>query len=194
MPDRDRPAPRSAPPARGGNDRGDARSDSRGDARRGPGNDRPRDASGPRNPSGPRGDRPRDDRPHDAARPHDASRNPAPRDRSIRPSERPADPNAPAPRRNAPLSRRPARPTVRGPSVKVPLDVARLVRAGHPWVFRHTVRRDLDNLAEGTVVPVIDEDGYGVGWGLVEAEGAIGVRMLSLAADFTWNEAEMLTR
>ncbi len=83
---------------------------------------------------------------------------------------------------------------MRGPSVKVPLEVARLVRAGHPWVFRHTVRRDLDNLAEGTVVPVIDEDGYGVGWGLVEAEGAIGVRMLSLAADFMWNEAEMLSR
>ena len=121
-------------------------------------------------------------------------RNAAPRDRSIRPSERPADPNAPAPRRNTPLARRPARPTVRGPSVKVPLEVARLVRAGHPWVFRHTVRRDLDNLAEGTVVPVIDEDGYGVGWGLVEAEGAIGVRMLSLAADFAWNEAEMTAR
>lgn len=83
---------------------------------------------------------------------------------------------------------------MRGPSVKVPLDVARLVRAGHPWVFRHTVRRDLDNLSEGAVVPVLDEDGYGVGWGLIESEGAIGVRMLSLQADFVWNEAEMVQR
>ena len=36
--------------------------------------------------------------------------------------------------------------------------------------------------------------GYGIGWGLVEAEGAIGVRMLSLQPEFTWNEAEMLAR
>jgi 23S rRNA (cytosine1962-C5)-methyltransferase len=74
------------------------------------------------------------------------------------------------------------------------MDVARLVRAGHPWVFRHTVRRDLDTLTEGAVVPVLDEDGYGVGWGLVESEGAIGVRMLSLQPDFVWNEAEMVQR
>lgn len=86
------------------------------------------------------------------------------------------------------------RTTVRGPSVKVPMEVARLVRAGHPWVFRHTVRRDLDTLAEGVVVPVLDADGYGIGWGLVEAEGAIGVRMLSLQTEFTWNEGEMLAR
>lgn len=157
MSDRDRPAPRSAPPARG---------------ERGSDTDRGRD--------------------RDKERP--ATGSSGPRDHNIRPSERPADTRSPAPRRNTPASRRPARPTVRGPSVKVPLDVARLVRAGHPWVFRHTVRRDLDNLGEGTVVPVMDEDGYGVGWGLVESEGAIGVRMLSLDPDFVWGEAEMLAR
>ena len=144
MTDRDRPAPRSAPPARG------------------------------------------DRRPADRDRPA------APRDRSIHPSERPADTQRPVGR--GPARRGASRPTVRGPSVKVPLDVARLVRAGHPWVFRHTVRRDLDTLTEGAVVPVLDEDGYGVGWGLVESEGAIGVRMLSLQADFVWNEAEMQQR
>lgn len=144
MTDRDRPAPRSAPPARG------------------------------------------DRRPSDRDRPS------APRDRSIHPSERPADGQRPVARGSA--RRGASRPTVRGPSVKVPLDVARLVRAGHPWVFRHTVRRDLDNLSEGAVVPVLDEDGYGVGWGLIESEGAIGVRMLSLQADFVWNEAEMVQR
>lgn len=163
MPDRDRPAPRSAPPARG--DRG-------GDS------DRSRDRDKERAPT------------HSGA----PARSGGPRDHNIRPAERPADIRSPAPRRNTPASRRPARPTVRGPSVKVPLDVARLVRAGHPWVFRHTVRRDLDNLGEGTVVPVMDEDGYGVGWGLVESEGAIGVRMLSLAPDFNWDEAEMVSR
>lgn len=144
MTDRDRPAPRSAPPARG------------------------------------------DRRPADRDRPA------APRDRSIHPSERPADGQRPVGR--GPVRRGASRPTVRGPSVKVPMDVARLVRAGHPWVFRHTVRRDLDTLSEGAVVPVLDEDGYGVGWGMVESEGAIGVRMLSLQPDFVWNEAEMERR
>ena len=129
------------------------------------------------------------DRPAPARdRPRDEHRPSGPRDRSIRPAERSAE---------RPVGRgaraRP-RTTVRGPSVKIPLDVARLVRAGHPWVFRHTVRRDLDTLAEGVVVPVLDADGYGVGWGLVEAEGAIGVRMLSLQTEFTWNEGEMLAR
>jgi hypothetical protein len=157
MTDRDRSAPRSAPPARG--DR------------------RPADR----------------DRSTDRDRPAPRDRSAAPRDHSIHPSERPADGQRPV-ARTAAARRGASRPTVRGPSVKVPLDVARLVRAGHPWVFRHTVRRDLDTLTEGAVVPVLDEDGYGVGWGLVESEGAIGVRMLSLQADFVWNEAEMTNR
>lgn len=128
------------------------------------------------------------DRPAPARdRRRDEHRPSGPRDRSIRPTERPAE-------RPVGRGRVQVRTTVRGPSVKVPMEVARLVRAGHPWVFRHTVRRDLDTLAEGIVVPVLDADGYGIGWGLVEAEGAIGVRMLSLSPEFTWNEAEMLAR
>ncbi|HEY8378388.1 MAG TPA: hypothetical protein VIK91_17950, partial [Nannocystis sp.] len=84
---------------------------------------------------------------------------------------------------------------MRGPHVKVPHEVARLLRAGHPWVFRSAVQRPLA-VAEGTVVPVLDADGYLVGHGLHEPEGAIAVRMLSLAtdADFAWNEAEILAR
>ncbi len=150
-----------------------------------------RDRPAPRSASSARGDRRPADRDRDRPGQTGQTGPSAPRDRSIHPSERPADNHRPQPRAAA---RRGARPTVRGPSVKVPLDVARLVRAGHPWVFRHTVRRDLDSLSEGAVVPVLDEDGYGVGWGLVESEGAIGVRMLSLQPDFVWNEAEMLAR
>lgn len=85
------------------------------------------------------------------------------------------------------------RPAVRGPHVKVPHDVARLLRAGHPWVFRNAVGRPL-TVAEGAVVPVMDDDGYVVGHGLWEPEGAIAVRMLSLAPEFEWNEAEILAR
>lgn len=86
-----------------------------------------------------------------------------------------------------------SRPVVRGAHVKVPHDVARLLRAGHPWVFRSAVQRPLA-AAEGTAVPVMDEEGYLVGHGLYEPEGAIAVRMLSLAPEFAWNEQEMLAR
>lgn len=85
------------------------------------------------------------------------------------------------------------RPAVRGPHVKVPHDVARLLRAGHPWVFRNAIPRPL-TVAEGAVVPVMDEDGYVIGHGLYEPDGAIAVRMLSLAPEFEWNEDEILAR
>ena len=96
-----------------------------------------------------------------------------------------------APQRRA--TRGGSRPAVRGPHIKVPFDVARLLRAGHPWVFRNAVMRPLA-VAEGAVVPIMDDDGYVIGHGLWEPEGAIAVRMLSLAPEFEWDEAEILAR
>ncbi|MBK8261797.1 MAG: class I SAM-dependent rRNA methyltransferase [Nannocystis sp.] len=88
----------------------------------------------------------------------------------------------------------PPRPTLRGPTVRVPMLVARLLRAGHPWVFRSAIRRGPEELAEGEKVAVIDEDGYPVGVGLVEREGAIAVRMLGAGIDLQWDPAEMRRR
>ncbi|MCA9635809.1 MAG: class I SAM-dependent rRNA methyltransferase [Myxococcales bacterium] len=85
------------------------------------------------------------------------------------------------------------RPGVRGPNVKVTQAVARLLRGGHPWIFRSALRRETE-LAEGSVISVIDDDGYSIGWGLVEGEGAIAVRMLSLAPELSWDAAEMSRR
>lgn len=86
-----------------------------------------------------------------------------------------------------------SRPAVRGPHVKVPFDVARLLRAGHPWVFRSMVQRPLA-VAEGTVVPVMDEEGYIIGHGLYETEGAIAVRMLGLSPEQSWGPDELVAR
>ncbi len=61
-------------------------------------------------------------------------------------------------------------------------------------MFRGNLRRETENLSEGAVIPVLDADGYGIGWGMVDSDGAIGVRMLSLQPDFSWNEAELLRR
>ncbi|MBZ5711195.1 class I SAM-dependent rRNA methyltransferase [Nannocystis pusilla] len=123
-----------------------------------------------------------------------------------RPATRPAEPSRPQRRgggggggagAEAPPRRRTQgghpRPAVRGPHVKVPHEVARLLRAGHPWVFRNAVLRPLA-LPEGAVIPVMDLDGYLIGHGLHEPEGAIAIRMVSLAPEFEWNEAEMLAR
>lgn len=87
-----------------------------------------------------------------------------------------------------------ARPSVRGPSVKVSPQVARLLRAGHPWIFRSTLRRELTDLAEGSQVAVIDDDGYIIGSGLIEHEGAIAVRMLGTGPDIQWDAEEMRRR
>ncbi len=43
-------------------------------------------------------------------------------------------------------------------------------------------------------VPVIDYSGYSVGWGFVEPEGAIGVRMLGTGETLAWDTNEMKRR
>lgn len=84
----------------------------------------------------------------------------------------------------------PQKPTVRrlgkDRGLKISPPAVRSVQAGHPWVFRDSVLRSLDGVSSGTPVPVSDEDGRGIGWGLYEPEGAVAVRMVSTEPDFTW--------
>lgn len=67
-------------------------------------------------------------------------------------------------------------PIVRRNTVRVPFDVARHLRAGHPWVYREAIGRPVREEA-GTVLDVVDADGELVGRGLCEGEGAIAVRL-----------------
>ena len=74
--------------------------------------------------------------------------------------------------------RRPgAAPIVRKNTIRVPMDVARHLRAGHPWVFREAVGDRPLRDEPGAVVDVVDSDGELIGRGLHEGDGAIAVRL-----------------
>ncbi|MEE9384644.1 MAG: class I SAM-dependent rRNA methyltransferase [Nannocystaceae bacterium] len=78
--------------------------------------------------------------------------------------------------------------------MKVADPIARLLRAGHPWIFREALPRELEGLPPGTVVPVLDDRGHTLGWGLTEPEGAVAVRMLALTPTLDWNREEIQRR
>ena len=92
------------------------------------------------------------------------------RQRKTRPASSPR-----GPRRR----RRSVGPRVRSAAVRLGPVAAAKVRAGHPWVFRDSFTRAPADLAAGTAVPVVDEDGAPVGAGLFEPEGAIALRIFS---------------
>jgi 23S rRNA (cytosine1962-C5)-methyltransferase len=74
--------------------------------------------------------------------------------------------------------RRPgAAPIVRKNTIRVPLDVARHLRAGHPWVYREAIGARPLRDEPGAVVDVVDDGGELVGRGLFEGDGAIAVRL-----------------
>lgn len=108
-----------------------------------------------------------------------------------RPSGRDFDGRAkPQPRRG----RGRPRPVVRGRGVKVSHRAARGLTSGHPWVFRDSLLRPLDDKEAGELIAVADEDGRSVGWGLVEPEGAIAVRMVGYGPELRWDDAELARR
>lgn len=74
--------------------------------------------------------------------------------------------------------RRPgAAPIVRKNTIRVPMDVAQHLRAGHPWVYREAVGARVLRDEPGTVVDIVDGDGELCGRGLYEGEGNIAVRL-----------------
>ena len=71
--------------------------------------------------------------------------------------------------------RRPgAAPIVRKNTIRVPMDVAHHLRAGHPWVYREAVGARVLRDEPGAVVDVVDGDGELCGRGLYEGDGKIG--------------------
>ena len=68
-------------------------------------------------------------------------------------------------------------PIVRRNTVRVPHDVARHLRAGHPWVYREAASARVLRDEVGAVVDVVDGDGELVGRGLSEGDGTISVRL-----------------
>ncbi|HUQ02520.1 MAG TPA: class I SAM-dependent rRNA methyltransferase [Kofleriaceae bacterium] len=84
-----------------------------------------------------------------------------------------AGPDRPAPR---PRRRNLGGPIVRRNTIRVPFDVARHLRAGHPWVYREAVGRPVRE-EPGTILDVVDADGELIGRGLSEGDGSIAARL-----------------
>ena len=85
----------------------------------------------------------------------------------------------PAPRRRpqAPGSRRPTLVTTRHGVYRVPDDVARRVRLGHPWVFREALGSRRMTESTGSLVELAS-NGF-VARGFVDSEHSIAVRILT---------------
>jgi 23S rRNA (cytosine1962-C5)-methyltransferase len=83
---------------------------------------------------------------------------------------------------------------VRGRGAKVSDVAARMVRAGHPWVFRDSLGRDLEGVEAGHLVPISDADGVHLAQGLVEPSGAVALRIVSRRSEFSWSDEEIAAR
>jgi 23S rRNA (cytosine1962-C5)-methyltransferase len=85
-------------------------------------------------------------------------------------------------------------PRVREAGAKISRQAADRVAEGHPWVFQDSLSRQLTDLEPGTPVRVADGDGYGLGVGVVEREGAIALRMVSRDPDAVWGRDMIIER
>ncbi|MCE9576236.1 MAG: class I SAM-dependent rRNA methyltransferase [Deltaproteobacteria bacterium] len=74
-------------------------------------------------------------------------------------------------------------PIVRRNTVRLPHDVARRVRLGHPWVYREALGTRALRDEAGAVIELVDPDGEFVGRGLYESDGAIAVRVVTRDPD-----------
>jgi 23S rRNA (cytosine1962-C5)-methyltransferase len=82
-----------------------------------------------------------------------------------------------------PRARRPpkaAAPIIRKRTVRLPQDVVRRIRAGHPWVYREALdpRRAMRE-EPGEIMELVDADGFFVGRGFYDGETAIAVRVMT---------------
>src|SRR5690349_3043253 len=81
-------------------------------------------------------------------------------------------------RRKSPRAHKPA-PIVRRGTVRLPHDVARRIRAGHPWVYREAIDKRVLRQPPGSPIDLVDEDGEFVGRGVFDGETAISIRVVT---------------
>src|SRR4051794_38672626 len=88
-------------------------------------------------------------------------------------------------RRRRPLGRggpprpSPGQPVVRRGTVRLPLDVAARVRAGHPWVYREVLGGRPLREHSGDVVDLVDQGGEFVARGVYDEEAIIAIRVVT---------------
>jgi 23S rRNA (cytosine1962-C5)-methyltransferase len=66
--------------------------------------------------------------------------------------------------------------------VRLPVEIAQRVRAGHPWVYREAFGERLAP-EPGTAIDIVDDDGEFVGRGLYDADSAIALRVFVRSPD-----------
>ena len=70
-------------------------------------------------------------------------------------------------------------PIVRRGTIRLTHEVARRIRAGHPWVYREALGQRVIREDPGATVELVDWDGDFVGSGYLDGETAIAVRVMS---------------
>lgn len=70
-------------------------------------------------------------------------------------------------------------PVVRKNTVRLALDIANRIRAGHPWLYREALGPRPIAPPLGTPIDLIDQDGEFVGRGLYDSDSAIAVRVFT---------------
>lgn len=57
-------------------------------------------------------------------------------------------------------------------------ELAAVVRQGHPWIFRDKLSSAVQVFDDGQWLQLVDADNEVVGWGLYQAQGGVGIRVL----------------
>lgn len=57
-------------------------------------------------------------------------------------------------------------------------EAARAVREGHPWIFRGSLSSAIEVFEDGQWLALVDGANQALGFGVYEAEGAVGIRLL----------------
>lgn len=81
--------------------------------------------------------------------------------------------------------RRPQAPIVRRGTVRLPHDVARRVRLGHPWIYREALGGRALKEQPGRPIDLVDGDGDFVGRAVYDGETAIAARVVTRDASET---------
>ena len=90
-------------------------------------------------------------------------------------------------RRGAPKNKRTGKrragPVVRRGTVRLPHDVARRVRLGHPWVYREAMGARGRTEEPGATIELVDGSGDFVGRGVYDGDSPIAVRVMTRQRD-----------
>ena len=75
------------------------------------------------------------------------------------------------------------------PSIQVTKKQEARLRAGHPWVYDTEITSEIPEIANGSLVDVMNQKNHYLGTGLWSEQSKIRVRLLSSNANEVFNDA-----